>query len=717
MQRTKIHFNVKKIMSVIIVVIIVFSTINSLFVKKVHAVSQSRNSDGNNIYSIDENLYPGYAAALQSLKNSHPNWTFTLFYTDLEWVDVLINETTANHTRSLVQGKTGEWLCTHAGCDGIPHDGTSWFGASQTAVAYYMDPRNFLTEDRVFQFETLSYVPSIHTQDGVEAILRGTVLSNRRICDYYNNPAYGEKTFAQVIMEAAQAANVSPYHLASRIKQEVGTTGSDSITGTLSGYVGYFNFYNIGAYAGANPVINGLNYAKGAGWDTPEKAIVGGASWIATGYISIGQDSLYLQKWDVDSTNGLYGHQYMQNIQAPTSEATGIYSSYKAIFNNDLTNTSFNFVIPMYKNISRTISRYPSSSTYVSQNAQLSDATGWGVNIRQTPNGTSLGIKHAGYQFMRIELKAAKEGGETWDKIMLSDGTIAYIATQFVIERTTGDEVSKKAYINAVTGLQNAPRAIGNGSTQILLLYKGQSVTIIEEGKYTFDGCSWTKVRLTDGTEGYIQNNYVTEGTFGEDVRITCDTDLALRTGPGIGNSIIEYIDPGIIVTRIEKAEGKNDGYYWDKVITADGTVGYMAREKYSPAYALWLTPVGETSEKIALNETDKIVKVVPNATLSDINAKYPGATLISGTENLGTGSKISIDGVEYVIIKLGDVNGDGIVDAIDLLKIRRYLIGKEPLENEFLKSMDVYIDGIVDAKDLLKIRKVLTKTDVIQVN
>lgn len=705
MQRTKKHFNLKKFMSIIIVVIIVFSTIDSLLVKKVHAVSQSRNSDGNNIYSINENLYPGYAAALQTLKNSHPNWTFTLFYTDLEWVDVLLNETTANHTRSLVQGKSGEWLCTHQGCDGIPHDGSSWFGASQTAVAYYMDPRNFLTEDRIFQFETLSYVPSIHTLDGVEAVLRETFMSNRRICDYYNNPAYGEKTFAQTIMTAAQAANVSPYHLASRVKQEVGAGGSPSITGTLGGYEGYFNFYNIGAYSGADPVTNGLIYAKNAGWDTPEKSIIGGATWIANGYISIGQDSLYLQKWDVDSTNGLYGHQYMQNIQAPTSEASGIYSSYKAIFNNDLTNTSFNFVIPMYKNISRTISRYPSSSTYVSQNAQLADSTGWGVNIRQTPAGTSLGIKHAGYPFIRIELKAAKEAGETWDKIMLSDGTIAYIATQFVIERATGDEVSKKAYINSVTGLLNAPRTIGNGSTQILLLYQGQSVTIIEEGKYTFDGCVWTKVRLTDGTEGYIQSNYVTEGSFGEDVRITCDTELALRAGPGIGNSIIKYIDPGIIVTRIEKATEKTNGYYWDKVVTADGTVGYMAREKYSPSYALWLTPVNGTGEKLALNETDKNIKVIPSATFADIKEKYPQATLISGTENLGTGAKISIDDVEYVIIKLGDVNGDAKTNSGDYVLIKNHIMDQSKLEGIYYEAADVNGDTKKNSGDYVLIK------------
>lgn len=590
MRRKTLHTSVKKLISITMIIIIIYTIANTIFNTKSYA-AQTRNIEANNIYSIDENLYPGYASLLQNLKNTHPNWTFTLFYTDLNWSDVLKNETIVDHRRSLVQGQTGEWLCTYVECAGKPHDGTSWFGASQTAVAYYLDPRNFLTEDRIFQFETLSYIPSIHNVDGVEAILKGTFMSNKKVSDYYENSAYGDKTFAQTIMYAAEQSNVSPYHLASRVRQEVGASGSGSCSGKVSGYVGYFNFYNIGAYAGQDAVINGLKYAQNAGWDTPEKSIVGGAKWIADGYISKGQDSLYLQKWDVDSKYyGLYGHQYQQNIQAPTSESSGIYKSYKTIFNNDLTNTSFNFVIPMYKNMPKTESRYPSSSTFVSQNAQLYDNIGLGVCLRKTPNGDIIKYLYNGEQFLRIELKSSTEASNNWDKIMLSDGTMGYIATQFIIE-ASGNEISKSAYINTDTDLYNGPRTAQNGTTAFRTLYKYQPVTIVEDGKYSFDGYTWIKVRLADGTNGYIPKNYVTEGTIGEKVKITCDTELAIRTGPGLNYDRIKYIDIGVVVTRIENGSGKVDGYIWDKVITDDGIVGYMAREKYNP-YILCLTPV-----------------------------------------------------------------------------------------------------------------------------
>lgn len=725
MTRKNLQNITNKTISIIMITIVIFGFLQAL-IRNSYAISQTRNIDSQNIYNINETLYPGYASALQSLKESHPNWTFTLLYTDLEWTDVLINETVASHTRSLVQGKTGEWLCTHTSCAGIPHDGSNWYGASQTAVAYYMDPRNFLTESKIFQFEALSYIPSIHTESGVEAVLKGTFMSNKKISEYYNNSSYSDKTFAQVIMEAAKESGVSPYHIAARIRQEVGVNGSGSTSGKVSGYEGYYNFYNIGAYASSDAVINGLIYAKSSSinWDTPEKSIMGGAKWIATSYISKGQDSIYLEKWDVDNQYlGIYSHQYMQNIQAAASESSSVYSTYSSIFNNNLKDTSFNFIIPMYKNIPKTVSRYPSSSTYVSQDAQIRDTSGIGVYIRETPAGKVKDIYYNGTSFLRIELNASTVSGNNWDKVMLSDGSIGYIATQYVTEKLSNDLLSKKAYINEGTDLLNGPRITSNGTTAFRTLYEGQSVTILEDGKYKFDGVTWVRIKLGDGTTGYIPKDYVTEGIYGEEVEITCDTELALRSEPS-GN-LTMYIYPGVIVNRLEKATDKINGYYWDKVITSDGIVGYMARERYNP-YALWLTPVnGENNtnvdtgsdnnedknnesenkseennntdnentevdykdEKMQIDSTEKEIKLVPQTTFDDIKAKYEDATIVSGTEKLGTGTVIKIGNIEFTVIKYGDVNGDSDVDIIDWALIKRHILGTNNLVNEYKKA------------------------------
>ena len=129
-------------------------------------------------------------------------------------------------------------------------------------------------------------------------------------------------------MNAAELYDVSPYHLVSRVIQEVGSNGSRSVSGTEPGYEGIYNYYNIGAYQSSDPVINALKWASTPSsnekylrpWNSRYKAILGGAKYIATGYISVGQNTLYLQKFDVVANGGLYSHQYMSNIMAASSE-------------------------------------------------------------------------------------------------------------------------------------------------------------------------------------------------------------------------------------------------------------------------------------------------------------------------------------------------------------------------------------------------------------
>lgn len=90
--------------------------------------------------------------------------------------------------------------------------------------------------------------------------------------------------------------------------------------------------------------------------------------------------------------------------------------------------------------------------------------------------------------------------------------------------------------------------------------------------------------------------------------------------------------------------------------------------------------------------------------------------------EYIGTGTKLKIihkaSGIEieeYTCIIYGDVNGDGEINAIDLLKVRRYLLGKEKIDGIYYKTMNVYKDNDIDAMDLLKIRRYLLGKDSIE--
>lgn len=300
--------------------------------------------------SADIAQFPeSYQAGLTKLKNLHPQWVFVPMETGLDWNTVISQELTGG--KSLVHKSFPDY--TKAGA----YDDGNWFYATREILEYYMDPRNGLTEDRIFQFELLTYNETYHTESAVERFLQNTFMRSP-------NPAPGTvMTYAHIFwaVGAEDIRQVSPFHLAARVYQEQGQGTSGLISGTYPGYEGYYNYFNVGASGTttAQVITNGLKYAKDKGWNNAYFSILGGADVISANYIKKGQDTLYLQKYNVNpkASHALYTHQYMQNISAPTSEGSSIKKLYAQA--NSL-NNSFVFKIPVYKNMPKSACPYPS---------------------------------------------------------------------------------------------------------------------------------------------------------------------------------------------------------------------------------------------------------------------------------------------------------------------------------------------------------------------
>ena len=216
----------------------------------------------------------------------------------------------------------------------------------------------------MFQFEVLAYDPSYQDLEGVENILKYTPLYQTTYV--YKDEAGETQTisYAETFIKAAEYSGVSPYHLATRVKQEVVTgtsTVSNSVTGTVSGFEGLYNFYNIGAYHSTQPggaIANGLKYAKYGKsnndalndaslipWDNRYRAIVGGAFIIGDSYINRGQNTIYLQKFNMTPTY-TYSHQYMANVAAPSSEGKKTSQAYTGEMESPIV-----FSIPVFYNM------------------------------------------------------------------------------------------------------------------------------------------------------------------------------------------------------------------------------------------------------------------------------------------------------------------------------------------------------------------------------
>lgn len=296
-------------------------------------------ADGQGNYADIEQFPAGYQPALTALKEKYPNWIFVRYNTELDWNTAVTNEMQGG--RSLVSASSPAWAKGD-------FYGAGWYNASRQALEAYMDPRNALREGAIFQFEQLTYNETYHTEAALKSFLDNTFMNSSA------NAPGTNMTFEYIfyMIGKEDCRKVSPFHLAARVLQEQGKGTSPIISGTVEGYEGYYNYFNVGANGKKTEEIirNGLEYAKANEWKGAYFSILGGANLLADKYINKGQDTPYLQKFNVNknSAYGLYQHQYMQNISAPTSEAASVFRLYSSA--NALGN-SFVFRIPVYENM------------------------------------------------------------------------------------------------------------------------------------------------------------------------------------------------------------------------------------------------------------------------------------------------------------------------------------------------------------------------------
>ncbi len=320
--------------------------------------STSKGGEGG--YADIETFPESYQEALIALKEAHPNWSFVKMDTGLDWNSVVNAQMQGG--RSLVPNSYPEYMK-----EGVY--GAGWSYASDNILAYHLDPRNFLKESTIFQFELLTYNDTYHTADAVQIFLDNTFMRGK--------PQGFDISYAVIIWAHGRELGISPFHMAARIYQEQGDGTSELISGTYEGQngtlKGYYNFFNVKASGKTREeiIINGLTYAKNAmdvydptkprPWTDPYWSIQGGAYLISSNYILKGQDTLYLQKFNVNpnSPYGVHNHQYMQNIVAPQSEGKNIRKLYRDA--GSLENT-FVFKIPVFQNMPETAVPYPTES-------------------------------------------------------------------------------------------------------------------------------------------------------------------------------------------------------------------------------------------------------------------------------------------------------------------------------------------------------------------
>lgn len=714
-----------------------------------------------------ESFPSSYQPYLRELAKKHPNWKFTALYTNLNW-NYVINQENVFGKNLVPKNYSDSWKNTTPGQYNVEVD-SGWVDSSRQAVEFCMDPRNFLNEVRIFQFEGLSYNSQTNNLDGVEKILYGTEFYNNRVSyfDSNGNTINMNEKYSDLILRGGQTSKVSPYHLASRIKQEVGPfLTHSSISGTVDGFRGLYNFYNIGATSSAEPmgaIKNGLRYArdgKGASqetkdkylipWNTKERAITGGGIFIGSSYINVGQNTIYLQKFDVndDRGNDLFWHQYMTNVLAPYSESKSIYNGYQKI---GLLDTTMSFIIPIYQNMPTIPTQSPSiNSNDFNQDNTKVYCNANTVNLRTGPSTSYEVITTLNKEDKMTRIAKGRQSGERWDKVILENGIVGYIYQTYVtevppvqiekIDISIDDKTLQKGerkqlqvtispqeasnhkvkYISsnpevATVDEKGNIQAIRSGTTTITVKAEENNV------QSQIDITVYSKVTgiTLDENEIYMQvgdtfkiNGYIKPEDANDKKIIYNSTNAEVATIQEEGIITAKQIGE----TNIIATSNENHNIYAECKLTVIRKMEDSEIHFDSSLRVNSLEISGIDYKKNTVKDLKE--KITTDFEIEIVNYKNE---LLNENDLVGTGSKIRVkeDGKlvsQYQIILYGDANGDGKINSADLLVLQRHILEIEQMKEIFTKATNINKNGKKPSSvDLLLIQRHILELQIIE--
>ena len=260
-----------------------------------------------------------------------------------------------------------------------------------------------------------------------------------------------------------------------------------------------------------------------------------------------------------------------------------------------LSNGSTGYIFAQYLklNSSSSATATPAPTQAPSGSEQSAKTTEY-VNFRSGPgtNYSSKGVIASG-----TTVTVTDRSNSQWYAVRLANGSTGYIFAQYLKVTGTSSATptptptqapSNDGTVQAkLTADVNLRRGAGTNYGVIKVIGTGTTVTVTDASN-----SQWYKVKLSDGTEGYLFSEYlkVTSGNIDSvkpsatptptpapsngTVQAKTTSDLNVRKGPGTSYGIVKVIDMNVTVTVTEATNSS-----WYKVKLSDGTEGYLAAQ------------------------------------------------------------------------------------------------------------------------------------------
>lgn len=478
-------------------------------------------------------------------------------------------------------------------------------------------------------------------------------------------------------------------------------------------------------------------------WTTPKLAIVGGARFLSKGYISAGQNTSYLKKFNVNpnSDYSVYNHQYMANLAAPRSEAILSYNGYKE---NKLLRLPLEFTIPIFNDMPDS-TPLPGTTAKTCSSPKGDAAFEKSLTDQGFPESYKCKLRILHKSYPKWTFKSLKTGlnfntaASREQKVSSIQGEKYY---QKVTKNTCGSNKTyngayKNGYCQTESGWYVAnlntvkyyldPRNFLEPEYILMfenLAYSSKyNTTVVQtilngsfmSGKSVLDkNQTYASIFVEAGKQENVSAVYLASLAIQESSReITRTTSGAEFTYKGVTyKGLYNFFNIGAYSSESNPALA---GLVWasggaDAVKVSGSTSNSSSSSPNNEATIL---------KKLGANKKDNkyLVNLKVGTKHDSLKKKLAGYTVTTNAKSnavIKTGDTITIkDGnksYKYTIVVSGDVDGDGKLGATDYVKIKNYIMDKGKLNDVQNIAADVDNNGSISATDYVKIKNSIMK-------